>query len=76
MVKIRLQRKGKKNKPFYRIVVADSRVARSGKVLDSLGYYNPLTNPVDIKFDKEKLEKWIGVGAQMSETVKRLTKSK
>ena len=73
MVKIRLQRKGKRNSPFYRIVVADSRTARNGKALDNLGYYNPIVKPAEIKFDKEKLEKWVSVGAQMSETVKRIT---
>ncbi len=76
MVKIRLQRKGKKNRPFYRIIVADSRRARGGKALDNIGYYNPVVKPAEIKFDKEKLEKWIGVGAQMTETVKRITKAK
>jgi small subunit ribosomal protein S16 len=73
MVTIRLQRKGKRNRPFYRIVVAQSSRARNGKTLDSIGYYNPLVKPTEIKFDAEKLQKWVSVGAQMSDTVKRLT---
>lgn len=74
MVKIRLQRKGKRNAPFYRIVATDSRRARNGKALDILGYYNPVVKPAAVKIDKEKLEKWLGVGAQVSDTVKRLAK--
>ena len=76
MVKIRLQRLGKKNKPFYRIVVADSRTARNGKALDTLGTYDPGIKPTHVTINKEKLQKWISVGAQMTETVKRITKAK
>lgn len=76
MVKIRLQRKGKKNQPFYRIVVMDSRRARNGATLDNIGFYNPIVKPAEIKFDQAKLDKWLNVGAQMTETVKRLTKAK
>jgi len=75
MVKIRLQRKGKKHMPFYRIVVADSRTARGGKSLDTLGHYNPLVKPAEVVINNEKLEKWIKVGAQMTTTVKRLVKN-
>lgn len=76
MVKIRLQRMGRKNQPFYRIVAADSKNARNGKILEIIGHYNPMVKPSDIKFDKALLEKWVKVGAQMTETVKRITKSK
>jgi small subunit ribosomal protein S16 len=73
-VKIRLKRMGAKKKPFYRIVVADSRSPRDGKFIEEIGYYNPLTNPADIKLDKEKTEKWIANGAQPTDTVKSLIK--
>ena len=74
MVKIRLKRMGAHKKPFYRVVVADSRNARNGKFIEELGYYNPLTNPADIKIDIEKAEKWIAQGAQPTDTVRELLK--
>ena len=74
MVKIRLRRMGAKKAPFYRIVVADSRYPRDGRFIEEIGYYNPLTNPVEIKIDSEKAQKWIGNGAQPTETVKSLLK--
>ena len=74
MVKIRLKRMGAHKKPFYRVVVADSRNARNGKFIEELGYYNPLTNPADIKIDLEKAEKWIAQGAQPTDTVRELLK--
>ena len=73
-VKIRLTRLGSKKAPFYRIVVADSRFPRDGRFVEEIGYYNPLTNPVDIKIDAEKAAKWISNGAQPTETVKSLLK--
>ena len=73
-VKIRLRRMGAKKAPFYRIVVADSRYPRDGRFIEEIGYYNPLTNPVDIKIDAEKAAKWISNGAQPTETVKSLLK--
>ena len=73
-VKIRLRRMGAKKNPFYRIVVADSRYPRDGRFIEEIGYYNPLTNPVDIKIDSEKAQKWIKNGAQPTETVKSLLK--
>ena len=63
-VKIRLNRIGAKKTPFYRVVVADERSPRDGKFIEEIGYYNPLTNPVDIKIDAEKAQKWIKNGAQ------------
>ena len=74
MVKIRLKRVGAKKQPFYRVVVADSRSPRNGRFIEEIGYYNPLTNPVDIKIDAEKAAKWISNGAQPTETVKSLLK--
>lgn len=73
-VKIRLKRIGAKKAPFYRVVVADSRYPRDGRFIEELGYYNPLTDPVDIKIDLEKAKKWIANGAQPTETVRSLLK--
>ena len=73
-VKIRLKRLGAKKSPFYRVVVADERSPRDGKFIEEIGYYNPLTNPADIKIDAEKATKWIEQGAQPTETVKSLLK--
>ena len=73
-VKIRLKRIGSKKNPFYRVVVADERSPRDGKFIDEIGYYNPLTNPVDVKIDAEKATKWISNGAQPTETVRTLLK--
>ena len=73
-VKIRLKRIGAKKAPFYRVVVADSRYPRDGRFIEEIGYYTPLTNPVDIKIDAEKAAKWISNGAQPTETVKSLLK--
>lgn len=72
MVKIRLKRMGAHKKPFYRIVVADSRRARDGKFIEEIGYYNPLTEPATIKVDDEKAKDWISKGAQPTETVRSL----
>lgn len=71
-VKMRLTRLGDKRTPFYRIVIADSRVTRDGKYVDLVGTYNPLTNPAEIKIDAEKANAWIKNGAQPTETVKAL----
>ncbi|MBR3134583.1 MAG: 30S ribosomal protein S16 [Clostridia bacterium] len=72
MVKIRLRRVGAKKAPFYHIVVADSRVARDGKIIEQVGTYDPMTEPSTIVLDKEKVEKWIKNGAQPTDTVKAL----
>ena len=71
---MRLRRMGAKKAPFYRVVVADERSPRDGKFIDEIGYYNPLTNPADVKIDAEKAEKWLANGAQPTETVKSLLK--
>ena len=73
-VKIRLKRLGAKKSPFYRVVVADERSPRDGKFIEEIGYYNPLTDPVDIKIDAEKATKWIKNGAQPTDTVRALLK--
>jgi len=73
-VKMRLRRMGAKKAPFYRVIVADSRSPRDGRFIDEIGYYNPLTNPAEIKIDGEKAKKWIANGAQPTETVKSLLK--
>ena len=73
-VKMRLRRMGAKKAPFYRVVVADERSPRDGKFIDEIGYYNPLTNPADVKIDAEKAQKWLDNGAQPTETVKSLLK--
>ncbi len=71
-VRIRLTRLGKKKKPFYRIIVADSESPRDGKFLDILGTYDPLQDPVIVKIDQEKLSHWLGKGALPTTTVKSL----
>ena len=74
MVKIRLRRMGAKKAPFYRIVVADSRYPRDGRFIEELGYYNPMTEPAEIKVDADKAKQWIANGAQPTDTVKALLK--
>ncbi|SMG41373.1 30S ribosomal protein S16 [Arenibacter troitsensis] len=71
-VRIRLQRHGKKGKPFYWVVAADSRAKRDGKYLEKLGIYNPNTNPATIELDVDSSVKWLENGAQPSETAKRI----
>jgi small subunit ribosomal protein S16 len=72
MVKIRLRRGGQKNQPSYRIVVADSRSPRNGRFIENIGYYNPLTDPETVVFDKSKALTWVANGAQPTEAVKRM----
>ena len=72
MVKIRLQRVGKKKAPFYHIVVADSRVQRDGKIIDQVGTYDPMKEPSEINVDKEKVATWIKNGAKPTDTVKAI----
>ena len=73
-VKIRLTRMGSKKKPFYRIVAINSESRRDGRPLETSGYYNPMTEPADIKVDAEKLKKWLDCGAELSTTVNSLVK--
>ena len=73
-VKIRLRRMGSKKAPFYRIVVADSRYPRDGRIIEELGYYDPTKEPSVLKVDDEKAKSWIANGAQPTDTVKALLK--
>ena len=72
MLRIRLRRVGKKKRPAYRIVVADSRSPRDGAFIETLGLYDPLTDPATVTIEEEKTLKWIEQGAQPSETVTKL----
>ncbi|MBE6160585.1 MAG: 30S ribosomal protein S16 [Lactobacillales bacterium] len=71
-VKLRLKRMGKKQAPFYRVVVADSRSPRDGKAVDEIGYYDPTKTPAEIKIDEEKAIKWLKNGAQPTDTVRSI----
>ncbi|MCL2753342.1 MAG: 30S ribosomal protein S16 [Defluviitaleaceae bacterium] len=75
MVKIRLKRMGAKKKPFYRIVVADARTARDGKTIEDIGIYDPTKDPIVFNVDTEAAKKWMGNGAQPTDTVRRLFKN-
>ena len=74
MVKIRLARHGARKKPFYRIVVADSRSPRDGRFIDQLGFYDPTKNPAVVQLKKDRLAKWLQEGAQPTDTVAQLIK--
>ena len=74
MVKIRLKRMGMKKEPFYRIVVTDSRNARDGRAIEELGYYNPVTEPAQLKINEERAQYWLSVGAQPTDTTRGLLK--
>ncbi len=74
MVKIRIKRLGAKKAPFYRIVVAESRVQRDGKAIEEIGFYDPTKEPIVLSVNVEAAKKWIGNGAQPTETVKSLLK--
>ena len=69
-VKIRLKRMGAKKRPFYRIVVADSRFPRDGRFIEEVGYYNPIENPAVVKVDRELALKWLNTGATPTDTVR------
>jgi small subunit ribosomal protein S16 len=71
-VRIRLTRVGATKQPSYRLVVADSRNARDGRSIETIGHYNPRTDPVEVSIDADKAKKWLAVGAQPSDTVARL----
>ena len=74
MLKIRLKRMGMKKKPFYRVVVADERCPRDGRFVEEIGYYNPVSNPVELKIDTEAAQKCLKNGAQPTDTVRALLK--
>lgn len=71
-VKIRLKRMGSKKRPFYRVVVADSRSPRDGRFIETVGTYNPLVDPAEVKLNEELVLSWLNNGAQPSDTVKNL----
>ena len=74
-VKLRLKRMGSKQRPFYRIVAADSRFPRDGRFIETVGTYNPIANPAEISIDKDLAIKWLKNGAQPTDTVKVLLKN-
>jgi small subunit ribosomal protein S16 len=74
-VRIRLTRVGATKQPTYRLVVADSRSARDGRAIDTIGHYNPRTDPITLQIDEAKAKDWLSKGAQPSDTVKRLFKN-
>lgn len=74
MVKIRLTRMGARKRPFYRVIVADSRARRDGPFLEIIGTYNPLKNPSDVNINLERAKHWIQNGAQPTQIVKKLLK--
>ena len=71
-VRIRLKRMGARKRPFYRIVVADSRSARDGRIIETLGHYDPMTDPSTVSVDADKARVWLSQGAQPSDTARRL----
>jgi small subunit ribosomal protein S16 len=73
-IKIRLTRRGRKKKPFYRVVAANSEAKRDGKFFEILGTYDPLKDPVEFKVDSTKLDKWLSLGAKPTDTVRSLLK--
>lgn len=72
MVKVRLSRVGGKKEPFYRVVVSDERSPRDGRFIEQIGTYDPSKKPFALKVEKERVDYWLGKGAQPSESVKRL----
>lgn len=75
MLKIRLRRMGSRHKPFYRVVVSDSRLATTGRAVEEIGIYDPRTDPPTVRIEKDRVEHWVSHGAQMSPTVKKLLTS-
>jgi small subunit ribosomal protein S16 len=75
MVRIRLRRQGAKRQPSYRVVVADQHSPRDGRIIENIGFYNPLTDPETVSIDAERARYWLSVGAQPSEGVARLLRA-
>ncbi len=71
-VRMRLRRMGRKKRPMYRVVVAESRFPRDGRFIESLGYYNPMSNPADINLKEDRVMYWLSNGAQPTDTVKNI----
>ena len=76
MLKIRLRRMGSNRRPVYRVVVSDARNTPSAAVLEEVGFYNPRTQPAEVRIDRERVDYWVGRGAQLSETVRTLLAQK
>ena len=74
MLAIRMRKMGSKKRPFFRVVVIDSRAARDGSFVEIVGHYNPRTKPAKVEIDRERIEHWVGKGAQLSDTVRTLLK--
>lgn len=74
-VKLRLTRTGSKKRPFYRVVAINSAARRDGRPLEFLGHYNPMTNPATVEINQEKVQKWLDMGAEASDTVRNLLKA-
>ncbi len=72
MVRLRLSRMGRKKRPFYRIVAADSRAPRDGRFIEALGHYDPMKEPAEVRLDMDRVDYWLGVGASPSDTVGHL----
>ena len=72
MLKIRLRRMGTTNRPFYRVVVSDSRRATSASAVEEIGFYDPRQTPPRVEIDRSRVEYWVGMGAQLSDTVRQL----
>ncbi|RRD71967.1 MULTISPECIES: 30S ribosomal protein S16 [unclassified Desulfovibrio] len=73
-VKLKLTRLGSKKRPFYRVVAATDETRRDGRPLEFLGYYNPMTDPADVRLDADKIREWLNRGAEPTETVRALLK--
>lgn len=71
-IKLRLTRMGSKKRPFYRVVATNSGSRRDGRPLEYVGWYNPMTEPAQVEIDKEKVQKWLDLGAEASDTVRKL----
>jgi small subunit ribosomal protein S16 len=75
MLTIRLRRMGNRNRPFYRVVVSDSRKTPTASAVEEVGYYNPISDPPKVRIDAERVKHWVGVGARPSRTVLKLLRS-
>ena len=75
MLTIRLRRMGNRNRPFYRVVVSDSRKAPTASAVEEVGWYNPVSDPPEMRIDAERVKHWVGVGAQPSRTVQKLLRT-
>ena len=75
MVVIRMRKMGSKKRPFFRVIVTDSRTARDSSFVEIVGHYNPRTKPAKVEINRERIDHWVGKGAQLSDTVRTLLKN-